>query len=184
MNQKTLVLAGSLFLAVLVVAGVTLWAASGGDEGGLQASASGELALASESAQAQAWEEGDPLEMTVYMSPTCGCCGAWVEHMEEHGFEVEVRHREDMFGANEYFGIPRPLASCHTALINGFLMEGHVPAEDVRAFLAEAPEGARGLTVPAMPVGSPGMEMGGQVDPYDVLVMHEDGRTTVFSSHP
>lgn len=127
-------------------------------------------------------EHAEPIPVRVYASPTCGCCSDWVAHMEENGFEVEVELREDMGEVKRSFGIPARLSSCHTGVVNGYLVEGHVPAADVRRFLAEAPD-ARGLAVPGMPIGSPGMEMGEHVDRYDVLVFGEDGTTEVFASH-
>jgi hypothetical protein len=127
-------------------------------------------------------DRAEPVPMRVYMSPTCGCCSVWVDHMEEHGFEVESLLRNDMGQVKAALGVPSTLSSCHTGVVNGYVIEGHVPASDVRAFLAEAPE-ARGLTVPGMPIGSPGMEYGDHVDPYDVLVLEADGSTTVYRSY-
>jgi hypothetical protein len=123
-----------------------------------------------------------PIEMRVYMSPTCGCCSLWVEHLEANGFEVESVLRYDMGDVKASLGILPQLSSCHTGVVNGYLFEGHIPADDIRAFLAEAPD-AMGLTVPGMPIGSPGMEMGDRIDPYDVLVFQRDGTTRVFSSY-
>ena len=179
-DMKKWMIGGALVFAVLAAVGG--WALYSGGEG--MAQAADQPAMAQAGGERVAWSEGDPLAATVYMSPTCGCCGAWVEHLEEHGFTVEVRYRDDMISVKESFGVPRPLSSCHTALVNGYLVEGHVPAEDIKAFLEQAPTNARGLTVPAMPIGSPGMEMGDHVDPYNVLVMTQDGRTTVFSRYP
>lgn len=128
-------------------------------------------------------DHAGPISITVYASPTCGCCSEWVKHVEEHGFEAEVIHRSDILAVKEELGVPSELQSCHTAVVNDYLVEGHVPAEDLRRFLAEAPE-ARGLTVPGMPVGSPGMEMpSGEVDPYQVLVFRSDGSTSVYAEH-
>ncbi len=186
MQERKTVLFGGLFLALVVVVAGFVWYASP-DSGAELDRASVVLSQDGSSPavamERTAWSEGEPLEITVYMSPTCGCCGEWVTHLEEHGFEVETRLREDMFTVKESFSIPRPLASCHTGLVNGYLVEGHVPAEDIKSFLQDAPDDARGLTVPAMPIGSPGMEMEGREDPYDVLIMRQDGRTTVFASH-
>ena len=123
-----------------------------------------------------------PIAMRVYMSPACGCCSFWVAHLEENGFEVESVHRHDMGDVKAGLGVAPQLSSCHTGVVNGYLMEGHVPAADIRAFLSEAPD-AQGLTVPGMPIGSPGMEMGDRVDPYDVLVFYEDGTSQVFNSY-
>ena len=124
--------------------------------------------------------ERTPLpQMLVYKSPTCGCCVKWVEHMAAAGFEVDVRDRTDMSVIKASFGIARPLTSCHTALVNDYVIEGHVPAAYVLRFLEEAPE-ARGLAVPGMPIGSPGME-GPGAKPYDVLTFNADGDSQVYA---
>lgn len=119
--------------------------------------------------------------LEVYKSPTCGCCGAWVDHMKENGYTVEVHETDNLQPIKEKAGILPGGGSCHTAFIDGYVIEGHVPASDVDRLLAERPEG-KGLTVPGMPVGSPGMEMGDRVDAYDVLLFDENG-TAVFSHH-
>ena len=120
--------------------------------------------------------------LEVYKSPTCGCCGDWVDHMKENGYTVEVHDTDNMRAIKEKAGILPGGGSCHTAFIDGYVIEGHVPASDVDRLLAERPQG-KGLTVPGMPVGSPGMEMGDRVDTYDVLLFDEDGMA-VFSHHP
>lgn len=120
--------------------------------------------------------------LEVYKSPTCGCCGAWVEHMEANGYTVNVHEQQNLQSIKEKAGILPGQGSCHTAFINGYTIEGHVPAADVDRLLEERPD-ARGLTVPGMPAGSPGMEMGDRKDAYDVLLFDEDG-TEVFSHHP
>ena len=125
------------------------------------------------------WQE--PIPMTVYLSPTCQCCSGWVEHIEGYGFDLTLEYRVDLTMVKEGFAIRPELSSCHTAVVNGYIVEGHVPGEVVRAFLAEAPP-VRGLTVPGMPVGAPGMEMGGRVDAYDVLSFTSAGRTEVYAS--
>lgn len=127
-------------------------------------------------------DHGEPIPMTVYQSPTCGCCGLWNEHVEEHGFEVTAHMREDMGAVKESFAIRPNLASCHTAIVDGYVVEGHVPAEDIRRLLAEVPD-ARGLAVPGMPIGSPGMEQGDRVDPYEVLIFNDSGETAVWARH-
>lgn len=117
-------------------------------------------------------------------SPTCGCCGAWEEHLRADGFTVESHAipDEELWDIKARFGLTDETSSCHTGLINGYLVEGHVPATDIRRLLAERPT-ARGITVPGMPMGSPGMEMGGDVEPYDTLLINPDGSTEVFESH-
>ncbi len=123
----------------------------------------------------------DPV-LEVYKSPTCGCCGAWVDHMKENGYAVVVHEQQNLQSIKEKAGILPGQGSCHTAFIGDYVIEGHVPASDVDRLLAERPD-AKGLTVPGMPVGSPGMEMGDRVDAYDVLLFDEKG-TEVFSHHP
>ncbi len=128
-------------------------------------------------------DHSEPIPIKVYQLATCGCCGLWVDHIEEHGFEAEVEYRTDMAEVKRALGLPPELASCHTGVVNGYVVEGHVPGEDLRRFLAEAPE-ARGLTVPGMPLGSPGMEVEtGHVDHYQVLTFRADGLTSVFAEH-
>ncbi len=124
-----------------------------------------------------------PVQM--WKDPSCGCCQDWVEHMQANGFVFTV-HETGNTGARTRLGIPQKLGSCHTALVQGYALEGHVPAADVRRLLAQKPQ-AIGLTVPGMPVGSPGMDgavYGNRRDPYDVLLIQRDGSTQVFSSYP
>lgn len=116
---------------------------------------------------------------TVYKSPTCGCCSLWNRHLEENGFEVVAYDRTDMTTVKDSLGIPPELASCHTAVVDGYVVEGHVPAASIRRLLEERPE-ARGLTVPGMPLGSPGMEQGDIKQSYDVLLVDTNGEATVF----
>jgi hypothetical protein len=121
--------------------------------------------------------------VVVYKNASCGCCGAWVEHMQSHGFPVEVHDVDDLNSINERVGLPPAMASCHTAEVGGYFIEGHVPATEVQRLLAEKPK-AKGLTVPGMPIGSPGMEQGDVVDRYDVLLVNEDGTTGVYATYP
>ena len=121
--------------------------------------------------------------LSVHKTPTCGCCGEWVEHMRQSGFEVEVFEANDLSPVKQRVGLPYGLGSCHTAEIDGYFVEGHVPATDVKRLLSERPD-ARGLTVPGMPLGSPGMEVpGGRREAYDVLLVRPDGTTEVYASH-
>ena len=120
-------------------------------------------------------------DITVYKSPWCGCCGNWVSHLRGQGFSVAVEEREDMDPIKARYGVPERLQSCHTAIVDGYVIEGHVPAADIRRLLAERPE-ARGLSVPGMVVGSPGMEQGGQSDPYQVILFGDAGGK-VYASH-
>ena len=145
------------------------------------------VAVASQSAsQATGATEraATPAEVvTVYKSPTCGCCSKWVEHMEAAGFEVVTHDMNDLSSIKAEHGVAPQHQSCHTALVDGYVIEGHVPAEDVMRLLEERPE-VVGLAAPGMPRGSPGMEMSdGTKDAYDVVAFDEAGETTVFSSH-
>ena len=121
---------------------------------------------------------GTPI--TVFRSPTCDCCGQWIEHLEAAGFQVQDQITADMDSIKQQYGVPADLATCHTAIADGYVIEGHVPATDVERLLATQPNLA-GIAVPGMPMGSPGMEMGEQKDPYSVLAFTREGRTTVFS---
>ncbi len=118
---------------------------------------------------------GETLE--VYKPPWCGCCTAWVDHMRDAGFAVRVTEMEDLAPLKARHGVTDDLASCHTGLIGGYVVEGHVPAADVARLLKERPE-ATGLAVPGMPVGSPGMEMGSEQDPYEVVLFGPGTRET------
>lgn len=120
----------------------------------------------------------------VYKSPTCGCCEKWVEHMQKAGFSLAPRDMStgELMRHKVKVGITGPQASCHTAEIGGYIVEGHVPADDVKRLLAEKPD-AIGLAVPDMPIGSPGMESGDTKEPYDVLLIKQDGSTEVFAKH-
>ncbi len=117
----------------------------------------------------------------VFKSAACGCCAAWVEHLKANGFKTRVTDVPNPSDYRARGGIPDALGSCHTAMIQGYAIEGHVPAADIKRLLAQKPK-ARGLAVPAMPLGSPGME-GPRKDPYDVLLVHADGKTTVFKHY-
>lgn len=117
----------------------------------------------------------------VYKTAACGCCKAWVKHLEENGFAVKSHDVADPGDYRQKFGIPKELGSCHSARVAGYAVEGHVPAADIKRLLASKPK-ATGLAVPAMPLGSPGME-GPRSDPYDVLLVKKDGTTTVFKRY-
>ena len=120
----------------------------------------------------------------VWKSPTCGCCTGWIEHMRRAGFQVEVEDVADVTPYKTQYGIGPDMMSCHTSLIDGYAIEGHVPADDIKRLLAERPQIA-GLAAPGMPVGSPGMEVpGGQQDRYEVRAFTRDGKATVWATHP
>lgn len=120
----------------------------------------------------------------VMKSPTCGCCTAWVEHLNKAGFATETRNIEDdqLWTMKSRLGVTPELASCHTALIGAYVIEGHVPAKDIQRLLTEQPD-ALGLAVPGMPIGSPGMEMGSEKEPFSTLLIMADGSTRVFARH-
>lgn len=117
----------------------------------------------------------------VYKSPTCGCCGKWVEHLRTSGFAVNVNDIPNVDAFRAKAGVPAALASCHTALVSGYVVEGHVPAADIRKLLAERPK-ALGLAVPGMPMGAPGMDAP-HARGYDVLLFQADGTTRVYRAY-
>ena len=123
-----------------------------------------------------------PATVEVYKDPTCGCCALWVKHLEGAGFTTRVTETQDMAAVKQKHGVPSKAASCHTAIVDGYVIEGHVPAADVRRLLKERPA-VVGLAVPGMPIGSPGMEVGSTKQPYSVLAFDKAGQTTVFSSY-
>ena len=121
--------------------------------------------------------------VVVHKSPSCGCCGLWVDHMRQAGFQVEVRDEDNVNPVKERVGVPYGKGSCHTAEVGGYFIEGHVPAADVKRLLAEKPD-AKGLVLPGMPIGSPGMEMpDGHSEPYTVELVRRDGTTAAFAAH-
>lgn len=120
--------------------------------------------------------------VAVFKNPSCGCCGAWVDHLKAAGFAVRVAEVDDTAAVRRRHGLPDRYASCHTALVGGYLVEGHVPAADIKRLLALKPA-ALGLAVPGMPIGSPGMEQGPRIERYDVLLVDRSGRSTVFATH-
>lgn len=122
-------------------------------------------------------------KMIVHKSASCGCCGLWVDHMRAAGFAVEVRNEDNLNPIKERVGVPVAKGSCHTAEVGGYFIEGHVPAEDVKRLLTEKPA-AKGLVLPGMPLGSPGMEVpDGTVQPYTVELVDQKGATTAFAQH-
>ncbi|EDM46015.1 DUF411 domain-containing protein [Marinobacter algicola] len=121
-------------------------------------------------------------DIHVYKSPTCGCCTDWVDHLKENGFKVEVTETNNLNPIKIDAGLTPSLASCHTAFVGDYVIEGHVPANDIHRLIAEAPK-AKGLSVPGMPAGSPGMEVGGRKDHYQVLMFNDSGQTKVFAEH-
>ena len=127
-------------------------------------------------------DAGAPMPViTVYKDPSCGCCKNWIEHLLKHGFRVNAKDTPDLTSVKQTLGVPARLGACHTAVVGGYLVEGHVPAEDIARLLAKKPK-VRGLAVPGMPMGSPGME-GGSRQPYSVLSFDAAGKTAVFARH-
>ncbi|MGL5949758.1 MAG: DUF411 domain-containing protein [Aeromonas sp.] len=133
------------------------------------------LLLAASSLSALAAEQ-----MTVYKSKYCGCCQTWIKHMQDNGFEINVIETEQLDPIKAKHGVTPELGSCHTGLINGYVIEGHVPASDVKKLLQDKPA-IRGLTIPGMPQSAPGMDIPGQ--PYQVLSIDNAGKTEVWSSY-
>ncbi len=123
---------------------------------------------------------GAPTTITVYKTPTCGCCRKWVEHLRGNGFAVTTRDMDDLSEVKATFGVPESLRSCHTATLGAYVIEGHVPADVIKRLLRDRPAIA-GLAVPGMPSGSPGME-GGAVEHYDVIAFTREGKTRVYAS--
>lgn len=163
MNLKKLAAAGLLATGVAVVL--------------VAASMSRDDGAASDVAAVPA--TGDGPAVHVYKTATCGCCAKWVDHLRAAGFAVTVEDTRELMAVKRREGVPTDLSSCHTALVDGYVVEGHVPASVVRAFLEEAPPQARGLAVPGMPMGSPGME-GLRSEAYDVYAFDAEGGRTVF----
>ncbi len=122
-------------------------------------------------------------EVHVFKSSSCGCCGDWVSHLRSAGFAVKVTDVGDTTAARKRLGMPQQYGSCHTATVDGYLLEGHVPATEVKRLLACGVK-AIGLAVPSMPIGSPGMKMGGRIDPYQVLLIDHSHGATVYASYP
>lgn len=121
-------------------------------------------------------------EVMVYKDPNCGCCGQWASHVKAAGFSVKVHDTQDLGRIKAELGVPADLYSCHTATVDGYVIEGHVPAADIKRLLAQRPD-ARGIAVPDMPIGSPGMEHGSRREPYNVILFKPDGEQFIFARH-
>ena len=122
-------------------------------------------------------------EVVMHKDPNCGCCSAWAQYLEANGFKVKTVATADMESIKRRFAVPQRLTSCHTARVGGYVIEGHVPASAIKRLLREKPAVA-GLSVPGMPLGSPGMEVPGKKDPYDVLAFDRAGKIQVFARYP
>jgi hypothetical protein len=119
--------------------------------------------------------------ITVYKTPTCGCCKAWVDHLKKSGFAPKTHDLPDLSETKDTLGVPDALRSCHTAVIGKYVIEGHVPADLIHKVVKEKPANILGLAVPGMPAGSPGMEVPGRKDAYDVIAFTRDGKRTVYA---
>ena len=122
-----------------------------------------------------------PIAITVYKTPTCGCCKEWVAHLAKNGFAPKAHDLDDLSETKTTLGVPAALQSCHTAVIGRYVIEGHVPADLIKKLIAAKPTNIAGLAVPGMPAGSPGMEMGGRKDPYEVFAFTRDGKRSVYA---
>ena len=127
------------------------------------------------------YDQAKPDVMTVYKTEACGCCLNWVDHLETNGMDVEVVNVASTAPTREHFGVPPQLLSCHTGSINGYWVEGHVPADLVQKLITEEPTDIRGISAPGMPMGSPGMEGPNPVR-YDIVAFHDDGSTSVYAT--
>lgn len=124
----------------------------------------------------------EPVEMKVFRSPACGCCEKWIAHMKQEGFKIVDMPTDDMESVKAKLGVPGHLQSCHTAEVAGHIVEGHVPASDVKKMLKTTPKG-HGISAPGMPVGSPGMEVGNLAGEYDVILFDPKGKTKTFNKY-
>ena len=141
------------------------------------------LLVAALLALAAAGAGAEPLpEVVMHKDPNCGCCGQWAEHLQANGFRVKTVMEGDMQSVKRRFAVPQRLTSCHTAKVGGYVIEGHVPASAIKRMLREKPAVA-GLAVPGMPLGSPGMEVPGKQDPYEVVSFDKAGKAAVYESH-
>lgn len=140
------------------------------------------LAVAGPARLAAAAAAAPPTLVTVHKDASCGCCEKWVSHMRASGFRVDVRDQADVDGVKDSLGVPKGVRSCHTALVGGYLVEGHVPASDVKKLLATRPK-VVGLAVPGMPSGTPGMEGAGRAGRYEVLSWDARGQTKLYARH-
>lgn len=178
MNANALIRRLALVPALAVAAACNQAGAADGLRSAEQAAKTAPQAAQTAAAQPV---KGAPVKMVVYKSPTCGCCSAWVDHVKAAGFQVEVHDTANVAPIKNEHGLPQHLASCHTALVDGYVIEGHVPADVIRRLLAERPQ-VTGIAVPGMPAGSPGMEMGDRKDPYDIIAFARDGQVSVYES--
>jgi len=123
-----------------------------------------------------------PIDIVVYRSPTCECCGKWLEHMKKNNFNVKDIVTDDVQAIKKKYGVPEAMASCHTAIVDGYVIEGHVPANDIMKLLKTKPK-IVGIAVPSMPSGTPGMEMGDRKDSYNVMSFDKENHYEIFNSY-
>jgi len=164
--------------ASILLLTAVLFAACGAQDDS-QSQAAQPVSVTAADAAANAVVDAELPLILVYKSPSCGCCNGWIEHMEGAGFTVDARDVEDIVSVKRDAGVPDQMHSCHTGLIDGYVVEGHVPAEQVKRLLAERPDVA-GIAVPGMPMGSPGMP-GDNSQGYQVYTFDKQGRTAVFA---
>ena len=138
------------------------------------------FALVALLSMAPVWAQTTPT-VDVYKSPTCGCCGKWIDHMKKNGFKVEIHEVDNIPASRKKLGMPDKLGSCHTSKVGNYVVEGHVPAQDIQRLLKEKPK-ALGLAIPSMPPGVPGMDIPNS-PPYETLLVQADGTTSVFAKH-
>lgn len=121
-------------------------------------------------------------DIVVYKNPECGCCTKWVSYLEEHDYNVTIEHTRDVYVEKKRLGVPEKLAACHTAVIDGYVVEGHITHRDIKRLLLFRPD-ITGIAVPGMPIGTPGMERGGSKQPYNVMSFDEKGNVDIFVKH-
>lgn len=167
--SRRLVLFGALACGGLIATGCSQSGATDSEQGQVAANATA--------------DSNAGLAMIVYRDPSCGCCQAWANIAREAGYDVSVRDDGDMAGVKKRLGVPEALSSCHTAQVAGFVIEGHVPLEEVARLVRERPAGTKGIAVPGMPIGSPGMEVpDGTTQPYQVIAFDAAGNRSIFKA--
>jgi hypothetical protein len=132
--------------------------------------------------RAESLSADKPVDIVVYRSPSCNCCGKWMEHLKKNNFNVKDIVTHDVQAIKNKYGVSEEMASCHTAMVDGYVIEGHVPATDIMKLLKTKPK-IVGISVPGMPSGTPGMEMGGKKDPYNVMSFDRENHYQVFNSY-
>jgi len=188
-QSRPLLLSG---VAIVGVVGATyltvgVWGKSTNSQGINSPQSSNPVAATPVSMNGSVWDQeteplSAPLSVAVYRSPSCGCCGEWIKHLEKHGFKVTDTKTNEMTAIKEKHSVPQDLASCHTAIVNGYVVEGHIPADDIKRLVQQKPDIA-GIAVPGMPLGSPGMEAGERKESFAVLAFNRDGEFEVFQEY-